>query len=105
MMSEILRKLNDDHYMGNDQFQALQEWWTKTGEMGVYKSLGQGIARENVYLIILCGDQMIIRSYRAESPMPSIALNDAEVIAAFADAIKVDMALRDNPPTDSSSQK
>ncbi len=54
----------------------LQEWQTKSGEMGVYQSHGF------CELVIASSGLMVIRTYRS----PESALEDARIIAAFAHA-------------------
>ncbi len=79
--------------MGNNQYHAIGEWETLYGEMGLYQSMqSEGIAGEQLLLIVLVDDKVNIRMYSARQP--EIAVNDAKMIARFADATLI---LRQHP--------
>lgn len=89
-MDNILRLLNEEHYMGNQKWEALYQWVSESGEMGIYQSPDSEIGKENVYLIIyteikeINKPQLYIHLYSVWSL--NVAVVDASNIARFANA-------------------
>lgn len=86
-MNRILNKLNVEHYAGNATYSPVAEWETMHGEMGLYQANTDGIAGENLLLIILVDGKMNTRLYSACFPEQAIA--EAQHIAKFAGATLV----------------
>lgn len=86
-MTHILHKLNIGHYAGNLTWKPIIEYTTEHGEIGLYKSDGDGVASETVMQFILVGDKMLPRMYSKH--ILDVAKKDTAHIAQFAGATKV----------------